>query len=109
TTDDPIDSLDFHQKIKESEFEINVLPAWRPDKATAIETKEYNTYIDKLGASCGIFINNINDLYAALKTRHDFFHARGCRLSDHGLETFYAASFTDKEISHIFLKARKGK
>ena len=106
TTDDPIDSLEFHQIIAESQFEINVLPAWRPDKATAIESEEFNNYIDKLGEASKITINNLNDLYAALKSRHDYFHERGCRLSDHGLETFYATTFSEKEIINIFSKAR---
>ncbi len=106
TTDDPIDSLEFHQIIAESQFEINVLPAWRPDKATAIESEEFNNYIDKLSEASKITINNLNDLYAALKSRHDYFHERGCRLSDHGLETFYATTFSEKEIINIFSKAR---
>ncbi len=109
TTDDPIDTLEFHQEIKNSGFEILVLPAWRPDKVMTVENEDYNGYIDKLAFSAGTTINNLDDLFAALKSRHDFFHSRGCRLSDHGLETFYAEDYEMKEISQIFSNVRKGR
>jgi glucuronate isomerase len=110
TTDDPIDTLEYHQKIKADKFSIDVLPAWRPDKAMAVENVlTYNAYIDKLGAAANISIDNFQNLLDALKNRHDFFHANGCRVSDHGLDTFYAEAYTDAEISTIFIKIRGGK
>ena len=110
TTDDPADNLEFHKKIKQDGFEINVLPTWRPDKAMAVEDLvAYNQYLEKLGESAGININSLTDLFQTLIKRQDFFHKAGCRISDHGLETVYAADFTESEIQQIFNKIRSGK
>ncbi len=110
TTDDPVDSLEYHQKIREDGFEIKVLPAFRPDKAMAIEnTQTYNSYIDQLSDVTGTSIRSYEGLLSALENRHKFFHDRGCRLSDHGIETFYAEDYTEKEISEIFSNIRSGK
>jgi len=110
TTDDPIDSLEHHEKIRKEDFEIKVLPAWRPDKAMAIENPvAYNSYLDKLSDVSGIEINNFNSLVDALYRRHEYFDARGCRLSDHGLESFYYIEYTESEINSIFKNVRSGK
>jgi glucuronate isomerase len=110
TTDDPIDTLQYHQKIKADKFSIDVLPAWRPDKAMAVENAiTFNDYMDKLGAAANISIDSFNHLLDALKNRHDYFHANGSRVSDHGLDTFYAEDYTDAEIATIFNKIRGGK
>ena len=109
TTDDPIDSLKYHKQIKESGFEVAVLPAWRPDKAMAVEnTSTFNKYIDTLADVSGVEISNFKGLLEALDKRHQFFHDNGCRLSDHGIETFYAEDYTDAEIENIFSNIRKG-
>jgi glucuronate isomerase len=109
TTDDPVDSLEYHRQIKASGFEVNVLPAWRPDKAMAVETPEaYNNYIDKLGKVAGLEVNTFENLMDALDSRHLFFHENGCRLSDHGLETALAEDYSEKEINDIFSKVRYG-
>lgn len=109
TTDDPIDSLVYHRQIKESDFEVAVLPAWRPDKAMAVENvSTFNEYINKLANVSGIKISTYNDLLAALDNRHQFFHANGCRLSDHGIETFYSEDYTSAEIENIFSKITGG-
>jgi glucuronate isomerase len=110
TTDDPVDSLEHHRTIRESDFAVKVLPAWRPDKAMAIENPEaYNDYLVKLEAVSGIDINTYGDLLDALRQRHDFFALEGCNLSDHGMSTFYAEPYTDSEIRDIFLRIRVGK
>jgi glucuronate isomerase len=109
TTDDPIDTLEYHRQIKASGFEVAVLPAWRPDKAMAVENaKSYNDYINKLEAAANMKIASFSGLMAALDDRHEFFHENGCRLSDHGLETAIAEDFTDAEIEDIFAKIRSG-
>lgn len=109
TTDDPIDTLEYHKKIAAEGFEIKVLPAWRPDKAMAVEdTAAFNLYIDKLGEVADLEIRTFNNLIDALRIRHDYFHANGCRLSDHGLETFFAEEYTANEIKAIFTKVREG-
>ena len=109
TTDDPVDTLEFHQKIDGAPGMIKVLPTWRPDKAMAVENQEtYNAYLDKLGKVADKNIIRFSDLLEALKIRHDFFASAGCRLSDHGMEQFYAEDYTDAEIEKIFDKIRSG-
>ena len=109
TTDDPVDSLEHHKRIAESGFEIKVLPTWRPDKAMAVEKPEqYRAYIEKLSEVSGVSITSFNDLVDALKVRHDFFESMGCKLSDHGIEEFYAEDYTDTEINDIFNKVYGG-
>ena len=110
TTDDPADSLEFHQQIKDKPFGVKVLPTWRPDKAMVVEKpQQYREYIDRLSAASGVKISNYQDLLDALKKRHDFFQEMGCRLSDHGLENFHAEEFEMEEIDRIFRKALEGK
>jgi glucuronate isomerase len=109
TTDDPTDSLEYHSQIKASGFEVHIFPAWRPDKAMAVEnTRAFNDYADKLADIAGITIDSFKNFMDALSGRHEFFHASGCRLSDHGLETIIAEDYTDKEIRDIFEKIRHG-
>jgi len=109
TTDDPIDTLEYHQSIKASGFETKVIPAWRPDKAMAIEDpKVFNAYVGQLEAASGISIASYDQFMAAIEKRHLFFHENGCRLSDHGLETIYAAAYTTAEIKAIFDRIRAG-
>lgn len=109
TTDDPADDLHYHKSISEKPFGVKVIPAWRPDKAMAIENPEaYKEYILKLGTVAKIEIRTYADLLEALHRRHEFFDSMGCRLSDHGLETFYAADYTDNEIERIFAKVLSG-
>lgn len=110
TTDDPVDSLEHHQKIREDGFETRVLPAWRPDKAMAVaDALSYNNYLDSLEKAADHPISTYMDLLTALQNRHDYFHAMGCRISDHGLEGFHAKDFDHLEIEKIFLKIRSGR
>lgn len=109
TTDDPIDSLEYHKQIKESGFEIKVLPTWRPDKAMAVESASaFKTYIDTLSSVSGIKINSFKEIIDALLIRHKYFEELGCRLSDHGMEEFYAEDYTEAEIEAIFSKVYGG-
>lgn len=109
TTDDPVDTLEYHRQIKHSGFEVKVLPAWRPDKAMAVENPvTFNEYVDKLAEAAGIKILTFPDFIDALEKRHRFFHENGCRLSDHGLETIIAEAYTEKEVRDIFEKIRGG-
>jgi glucuronate isomerase len=110
TTDDPVDSLEYHRSIKESGFEVKVIPAWRPDKAMTIEDpKVFNAYVGLLEAASGISIGSFEQFMEAIEKRHFFFHENGCRLSDHGLETIYAEDYTVAEIKVIFDHVRNGK
>ncbi len=108
TTDDPVDSLEYHKKVKADGFEVKMLPTWRPDKAMAVESPaDYKAYINKLAEVSGVAVNGFGDVIAALKVRHDFFEENGCRLSDHGIEEFYAEEYTPAEIENIFTKIYK--
>ena len=109
TTDDPVDSLDYHKEIRESGFNVKVLPTFRPDKAMAVEDQaSFNNYVDKLAKASDIVISDFNGLIDALKSRHDFFAEMGGKLSDHGLEQIYAEDFYDHEVKTIFSKIRGG-
>lgn len=110
TTDDPIDSLEHHIKTRESGFEIKMLPTWRPDKAMAVEVPEnFRAYVEKLAEVSGVNIASFKDLIDALRVRHKFFEEQGCKLSDHGIEEFYAEDYTESEIEAIFNKVYAGK
>ena len=109
TTDDPADSLEWHEKIAADEsFEVQVLPAWRPDKAMNIEKPDYADYLATLSAVSGIKVDSFSSLKDALKNRMDFFASRGCSVSDHGLEyvMYYPAS--EKTVEDIFQKRLGG-
>ena len=110
TTDDPADDLRWHKQIAEHPFGTKVLPTWRPDKAIAIENPAaYKDYLKQLGEAADKNINSYADLVEALQKRHDFFAQAGCKLSDHGLDTFHAADYTMLEIELIFKKVLLGK
>ena len=110
TTDDPVDSLEYHKAVRDSGFEIKMLPTWRPDKAMAVEVPaEFRAYVEKLSEVSGVTISKFADMVDALQKRHDFFEEMGCRLSDHGIEEFYAADYTDAEIEAIFDTVYGGK
>lgn len=109
TTDDPADSLEYHKKLQNEGFEIHVKPAWRPDKAMAIEKEGYNDYLSRLEKASEMEIITFKDLIEALRKRHEFFASLGCSVSDHGLSRFYACDYTEKEIEFLFLKGRAEK
>jgi len=110
TTEDPLDSLEHHDRIRRDGFEIKVHTAWRPDKAMAAENVlQLNAWIDRLQEVADVYIADYKSYLTALRRRHDEFHAIGCRLSDHGLEAAFADDYTAKEITRIFGKIRSGK
>ncbi len=109
TTDDPADSLEWHQKIAADEtFDVQVLPTWRPEKAMSPEKPDYLDYLKKLSAASGVEINSYAALMEALKIRLDFFVSVGCRISDHSLAYVMYAPATDEEIEAIFAKRLAG-
>jgi len=110
TTDDPVDTLEFHAQLKQDGFEIPILPAFRPDNAMNVDSPEkFNGYIKKLEGATNVAISNFNDYLFALENRHDFFASMGCTVSDHGLEEIYVEEFTGWEVEAIFNKVRAGK
>ena len=109
TTDDPIDSLEYHRSIRESGFEVKVLPTWRPDKAMAVnDSAAYKKYISLLGEVSGIQIQTYAQLLQALQARHDFFASEGCKVADHGVSAFPWAACTEAEATTLFAKVISG-
>jgi glucuronate isomerase len=111
TTDDPTDTLEHHQAIAaDKSCCVQVLPTFRPDRAMAVESPTaFNAWTDRLAQQSRIDINDDFDRFLdALRQRHDFFHSVGCRLSDHGLDTFYGDAYTPAEVAVSFRRIRSG-
>ena len=109
TTDDPVDSLEWHKKIADdTSFDVQVLPAWRPDKAMNLEKPDYLDYLKKLSDVSGVEISSFKTLVEALRKRIDFFADRGCSVSDHGLEYVMYKPASEEELEAIFTKRLAG-
>lgn len=109
TTDDPIDSLEYHEQIaKDSSFAVAVLPAWRPDKAIGVDRADFATYISKLEECSGTSIHCFSTLCEALSNRLDFFAAHGCKVSDHAIDPCVYARASKQELDEILAKALAG-
>jgi glucuronate isomerase len=110
TTDDPADGLEHHIAIAQDEsFPVQVRPTWRPDRCLGVEDPpRFNAWLGRLVEVGGAEIRTLDELRESLRRRHEFFHRHGCRLSDHGLETMWAADYTEAQLRAIFLKVRSG-
>ena len=109
TTDDPTDDLAHHRAIAESDLPTKVYPTFRPDEALKIdEPVRFKGWLEKLAEVGGTEIATLDDLLAALKQRHDYFHEHGCRLSDHGLERCFASFIDEQQAALIFSRALDG-
>lgn len=103
TTDDPIDSLKWHQKIKEDKnFRVQVLPTWRPERAMQIANAEYLGYVKKLSLVSGVEIKDFASLLQALKVRLDYFEDCGCVLTDHSLDYVMCKKVSEEEVDEIY-------
>lgn len=109
TTDDPADDLKWHKLIKEDDsFEVQVLPAWRPDNAMKVEKPAFPGYMKRLSEVSGVNIASFEDLKIALVKRMEFFHEMGCVISDHGLDYAMYVPASAEEIEAIFAKGLAG-
>ncbi len=109
TTDDPVDTLEWHQKIKaDDSFDVVVAPSWRPDKAMNIEKPDFADYIVKLAAAADMEITTFAQEKEALAKRMEFFNENGCKVSDHALEYVMYVPATEEEIEAIFAKRMAG-
>jgi glucuronate isomerase len=109
TTDDPVESLEHHERIASGCPGIRVLPGFRPD--AALRTQDpvaFNAWVDKLAAICNLDVTRFAHMLQALGKRHGDFHHSGCRLSDHGLDFCFAEPCTDREAEQVFDKVRDG-
>jgi glucuronate isomerase len=98
-----------HRQIAASDCPARVYPAFRPDKALAVDQPQaFNAWVERLGAAANVHIARFGDFLDALQQRHDAFHRVGCRLSDHGLNHCYADFPSQAEAAAIFDKARGG-
>ena len=109
TTDDPADDLAAHATLADADFGTRILPTFRPDKYLLITNPDFAQHLHRLGSAADIEIRSLADLKTALTRRADFFAARGCRLSDHGLERLYAVPYTENQLEKIFAKRIAGK
>lgn len=110
TTDDPVDDLSWHKEAaSDPSMKTRMLPAFRPDKAMAVEdTASYNAYLDALGEAGGVEIKTYRDLIEVLDRRHAYFHENGSRLSDHGLLVPTSGFAQDSRLEAVFQKIRGG-
>ena len=109
TTDDPVDSLEWHKKLAEdNSFDVQVLPAWRPDKAMYIEKPDWTEYLAKLSEVSGVAVDSFAALMEALKKRIEFFASGGCSVSDHGMAYVMYAPATETEVEAVFAKRLRG-
>ncbi len=110
TTDDPVDSLEYHQQIAaDKSIDVQVRPTWRPDKGWMVDNPDvFVPWVQKLSEASGIEILTFHEFIDALRSRHDFFHAVGCRLSDRGLDFIPAEECSLSEATEIFAKTING-
>jgi len=110
TTDDPTDSLEHHQAIAKSGWKVKVFPTFRPDNALRVgQPDRFKKWVKALGEVSGTSTATFKGFLKALKARHDFFHANGSRLSDHGLNQLPSLDGTEKQAATIFAEALKGR
>ena len=110
TTDDPVDDLKYHKQMAASDLATRVLPAFRPDRALAVNQPEwFAPWVRSLSQAADVDIHNLGSFLEALSDRHDYFHLNGCRLSDHGMNQSYSDFCSEKTAATIFARALKGK
>jgi glucuronate isomerase len=109
TTDDPTDDLRHHMAIAKSNLPTGVFPTFRPDKALAIGGADFLAWVDKLSKAANVDVHDLTTFLQALRSRHNYFHSVGCRLSDHGLDHCYVTQCSERTIASIFSKAREEK
>ncbi|MCI8536493.1 MAG: glucuronate isomerase [Hungatella sp.] len=109
TTDDPVDTLEWHEKIADDDsFDVQVLPAWRPDKAMNVEKPDFSAYMEKLSKVSGVQIKDFSSLKEALKVRMAYFADHKCCVSDHALEYVMYVPAQDAELDAIMAKGLSG-
>ena len=110
TTDDPIDFLQWHEKIAaDPTISCIVGPSYRPDKAVNIHKAGWHEYMAQLAASVGKErLSTMQDVLDALVERLEFFKAHGCKASDHGLDYVPYQNYTVEQADTVYQKALRG-
>ncbi|SFN07216.1 D-glucuronate isomerase [Izhakiella capsodis] len=107
TTDDPTDTLEYHQKIaQDSSFNVEVRPSWRPDRVFKIEQPDFPDYMNKLGQCADVDIQRFSDLLTALEHRLMYFSLHGCIASDHGIEILRYEPLPEESVLDRILQKR---
>ena len=111
TTDDPVDTLEHHRLIAaDKDFDIRVLPTWRPDNALAVDKPDvFRAWLEKLECAADVAVASLADFLSAIRKRHDFFAENGCVVSDRGIAAVVADDFTESSVAATFGKAISGK
>ena len=108
TTEDPVDTLEYHKKIRKSNYSVKILPAMRPDALLAIEKETWKEYIFELEKISRIEIKSFSNLQKAMIKRMDFFEENGCIAADHGFAQFPWKVSDETKVEKIFSKALSG-
>ena len=109
TTDDPVDTLEWHEKLAaDPSFETVVAPSFRPDKALNIDKNGFAAYLDQLESVCGFKLDTVAALKKALTARIEFFNNHGCKASDHGLDRTIFRLQSEEELNALLLRGRSG-
>ena len=109
TTDDPTDSMEFHQQLVGEDTDFKMVPTFRPDRGMDVGNSDaFQKWVAKLGEVAEMEITNFDDFLEALDKRHAFFHELGARASDHGLDELSFEPFTNTKVSSIFKKVMSG-
>lgn len=108
STDDPVDTLEYHAAVNEKAGRVVIRPTWRPDKAMRIHYPGFRDYIAKLGGRFGIEIDSVEKLVEALQKSHDYFAEKGCRASDHDTPHPLPGNATLAEADVVFQRALAG-
>lgn len=109
TTDDPVDSLEYHVAIaNDTDFGVKVLPTFRPDKSFNIDKEGFCDWLTNLADVTGMEINTVAAVKAALLQRLEYFHTVGCRISDHALDPIVFADASEAQVNAVFQKALQG-
>ena len=109
TTDDPLDSLEWHKKIAGDWKDCKVRPSFRPDLALNAESPAFPEYISRLQQMDGTQFKSLADMIEALGRRMDFFKQNGSVVSDHSLENDFYLPTNYDDVNYIFEKAWIGK
>jgi len=110
TTDDPTDSLEHHQALAKSGWRVKILPAYRPDNALRVNQPDrFKPWTKSLSKAAGTGADTFKGFLKAIAKRHDYFHANGSRLSDHGMNNLPAVDCTETKAAAIFSAALKGR
>jgi glucuronate isomerase len=110
TTDDPADSLEYHEAIAQKTQEFRVLPTFRPDRAGDVsQPREFDSYLIRLSDAAGLPIRSAQGFLDALEARHTTFHEAGCRASDHGFEGLWDVDYEATDIETIWQRVRAGR